>query len=305
MTLNTGRVRDHWHSMTRTGRSPRLSQHLAEPFVELHPRDAARHGIANADIVRVSSGDGAILVRALLTDRQSPGSVFVPMHWTDQFASNARVDRLVPAVTDPLSGQPASKNAPVRIERFVASTYGFAVMAHKPKALDAGYWAIARCEGGWRAELGMAYPTCDWRQFASALFDAPADAELLAYEDDRGAQRRFAIFDGSRLLGALYLAAEPVPVSRSWAADQLLRSHEDGQARLAVVAGRPGRDVPDRGAIVCTCFGVGANEIARAAAGGCVTVEAVGEALQAGTNCGSCRAEIKGIIDANRIQAAE
>ncbi|ODA66169.1 Nitrate reductase [Methyloligella halotolerans] len=305
MTLNTGRVRDHWHSMTRTGRSPRLSQHLAEPFVELNPRDAARHGIANADIVRVSSGDGAILVRALLTDRQSPGSVFVPMHWTDQFASNARVDRLVPAVTDPLSGQPASKNAAVRIERFVATTYGFAVLAHKPRNLNAEYWAIARCDEGWRVELGFAYPSGDWRQLARELFDAPAEAELLAYEDHHGGQQRFASFKGSQLTGALYLAAEPVPVSRSWATDQLLRTHEERHARLAVIAGRPGGDVPDRGAIVCTCFGVGANEIARAAAGGCATVEAVGEALQAGTNCGSCRAEIKGIIDANRLQAAE
>ena len=129
LTLNTGRVRDHWHTMTRTGKSQRLSQHCAEPFVEIHPQDAARHHIGDADLVRVSTGLGAILVRALLTPRQQVGSIFVPMHWTDQFASRARVDALVPALTDPISGQPASKNIPVRIERFIASAYGFAGVA--------------------------------------------------------------------------------------------------------------------------------------------------------------------------------
>ena len=65
LILNTGRVRDHWHTMTRTGKSQRLSQHCAEPFVEIHPHDAARFRIGDADLVRVSTGLGAILVRAL------------------------------------------------------------------------------------------------------------------------------------------------------------------------------------------------------------------------------------------------
>jgi bacterioferritin-associated ferredoxin len=79
----------------------------------------------------------------------------------------------------------------------------------------------------------------------------------------------------------------------------------DALPRVAVVAGRPGRGLAERGATVCSCFGVGANQIAAAAKAGCLTVEAMGQALQAGTNCGSCRAEIKGIINAYRLQAAE
>jgi assimilatory nitrate reductase catalytic subunit len=71
------------------------------------------------------------------------------------------------------------------------------------------------------------------------------------------------------------------------------------------MAARPGQGVADRGATVCSCFGIGANQIAAAAANGCATVEAIGKVLQAGTNCGSCRAEIRGIVDAHRLQAAE
>ncbi|PDQ18040.1 nitrate reductase, partial [Mesorhizobium sanjuanii] len=123
--------------------------------------------------------------------------------------------------------------------------------------------------------------------------------------DAAGGHYRFARFAGSRLVGALYLAPGPVAVSRSWVAEQLGADHADRRGRLAIVAGRPGGNHIDRGAVVCSCFGVGANQIAEAVRGGCASVAAIGAALGAGTNCGSCRAEIRTIIDARRLQAAE
>jgi assimilatory nitrate reductase catalytic subunit len=299
--LNTGRIRDQWHTMTRTGRSARLSQHLAEPFAEIHPADAARLGIGDADIVRVTSAHGAVLVRALLSDRQARGAIFVPMHWTDQFAAAARVDRLVPGLTDPVSGQPALKHVPVRIERFAAALYGFAVLRERPSVIEADYWALARCNGGWRLELALVAAR-EGAAVAAGLFGDRREA--LAYRDPRAGQQRFASFDGDRLVGALFLGPQPVAVSRNWAVDQLEADFADPGARLAVLAGRPGHGL-DRGATVCSCFGIGANEIAAAVTAGRTTVAAIGEALKAGTNCGSCRSEIRGIIDAHRLRAAE
>jgi assimilatory nitrate reductase catalytic subunit len=290
--------------MTRTGRSPRLSQHLAEPYAEIHPGDARRLGIRDADLVRVESAAGSVLVRAWLSARQAPGSIFVPMHWNDQFAADARVDRLVPGITDPHSGQPASKNVPIRVERYAVAAYGFAVLAGRPAALNADYWAIARCEGGWRVELGFA-DAQDWSAFAAGLFGADQHAETLAYHDATGGQHRFACFAAERLLGALYIAAEPVAVSRNWACEQLVSTHRGQRARMAVIVGRPGAGIVDRGATVCSCFGVGVNQIASAIADGCRTIEAVGAATQAGSNCGSCRAEIRSLIEAHSVQAAE
>jgi assimilatory nitrate reductase catalytic subunit len=303
--LNTGRVRDHWHTMTRTGVSPRLSQHIAEPFAEIHSDDAARLGIADADIVCVRSSRGEILVRALLSSRQSQGAVFVPMHWTDQFASAARVDRLIPAHADPHSGQPALKHVHASIARFPVAQFGFAIVAQRPRALAADYWALARCEGGWRIELAFADGVRDWPAFAAALFGAPPEAETVAYHDLGGGRRGFACFDRTRLVGALFLASVPVAVSRQWACEQLVADHETQRARMAVIAGRPGADRADRGAIVCSCFGVGAKEIAAAAAEGCGTVEAVGNVLRAGTNCGSCRGEITRIIKRDHVQVTD
>jgi assimilatory nitrate reductase catalytic subunit len=305
LVLNTGRVRDHWHTMTRTGKSQRLSQHLAEPFVEIHPEDAAKYGISAADIVRVSTARGEVLVRALLTRRQQRGSIFAPMHWTDQFASRARVDALVAPILDTFSGQPALKQDAARIERFEAAAYGFAVLREKPLAIRADYWAMAKCAGGWRLELALREAPSDWKRFAQSLIGVADTQNLLAYHDSVSGQLRFAAFEDEKLAGALFVSRETVAVSRNWAAEQLREAHPQGFARSKVIAGRSGAARPDSGPIVCSCFGVGANQIAGAAANGCRTIAAIGAALGAGTNCGSCRAEIREIIDAHRLEAAE
>lgn len=293
LTLNTGRLRDQWHTMTRTGKSARLSQHYAEPFVEIHPEDAARAHINDADLVRVSTGLGAILVRALVTPRQQIGSVFVPMHWSDENAARARVDALVAGVTDPISGQPALKNVPARIERFVAATYGFAVLKRRPAGLNSAYWAIAKCHGGWRVELAFATNLDDWPGFVRTL---AGGSDIAHYCDRQTGRMRFACYENGALSGVVFLAPEPVAVSREWAISQIAAPDVAPPRRNAVLAGRPGAGAIDRGASVCACFGVGANEIAAAVGRGCATVAAVGAATGAGTNCGSCRAEIRNII---------
>ena len=109
----------------------------------------------------------------------------MPMHWNDQFAARARVDVLAPAVTDAVSGQPASKNIAARIERFVAATYGFGVLREKPTSIDAEYWAIAKCKGGWRVEL--AFASKDRGMGGLRLLrpgsGAEASVETIAYHD--------------------------------------------------------------------------------------------------------------------------
>jgi len=191
----------------------------------------------------------------------------------------------------------------VRIEKFAAKAFGFAVMRQCPVPVAATYWAVAKCRGGWRVELAFADDDIDWAGFAAALFGASPD--MLAYHDRDAGQHRIAAFDGERLAGALFVAPGPVAVSRGWAAEQLEETHAGQRERFRIVAGRAGAERPDAGATVCSCFSVGANQIAAAVAAGCTTVASIGETLKAGTNCGSCRAEIRAIIEAGRVQAAE
>lgn len=304
-TLNTGRIRDQWHTMTRTGKSPRLSSHIAEPFVELHPHDAMEIGIGNAGLVELGNSHGRVVVRALITERQARGNIFVPMHWNDQFAAKARISALVPPLTDKVSGQPASKNVAVAARPFSVSFYGFAVSATKPIAPQADYWALAKVEGGWRIELAFIGDAVDWTAWCRDTFALPGNAEPLGYADHQTGDLRFAFFDGDRLLAALFLARNPVAVARNWAVSQLSAEHANLRKRFTIVAGRPGADRQDPGGTVCSCFSVGVNQIVTAVRGGCRTVEAVGKELNAGTNCGSCRAEIRGIIDGCVAAAAE
>ncbi|MCB9948142.1 MAG: molybdopterin-dependent oxidoreductase [Rhodospirillaceae bacterium] len=302
--LNTGRVRDHWHTMTRTAKSPRLSQFIAEPYVEIAPADAQALALGPADLAVVENDRGRLLLRVLVSDRQRPGSVFVPMHWTDQLAARARVDSLVPPAVDPVSGQPGSKSARVSVRRFAAAWYAFAVVRHRPARIDAAYWAAARTDGGWRIELaGDRWPE-DWQALAAALFGTSAEA-CVDYRDPSGGRRRVAVWDDRGLVGALFAAAQPVAVSRSWAASWLTRSDADAVDRQALLAGRAGDGADDPGPTICACLAVGANRIRDAVVTiGCTTVVAVGEACAAGTNCGSCRGEIQRIINDARLSTA-
>ena len=303
--LNTGRLRDHWHTMTRTGLSSRLSAHIAEPFAEIHPEDAARLGVADAGLVHLENTHGSAIVRALITERQQRGHVFVPMHWTDQFSAAARVDALVTANIDPHSGQPASKMARVAVRAAKPQWFGFTVSRQRPRLDGLDYWALARADKGYRIELAGFDTPSDWDGFVRKTFAIGPDAQLISVHDARAGRHNFVWFDGGEVVFALYVSPEPVAVSRQWASAQLNVAHVPSE-RAALLAGRPGAGRPDGGAIVCACFQVGINTIIEAVtSGACLTVDAVGAALKAGTNCGSCRAEIRGIIDAHRLQAAE
>ncbi|MBT9372873.1 nitrate reductase [Rhizobium sp. CSW-27] len=304
--LNTGRVRDHWHTMTRTGKSARLSAHLAEPFAEIHPEDAAAQGISDADLVELQSTTGGrVVVRALVTPRQAAGAVFVPMHWTDETAACGRIDALIPGRRDRLSGQPALKHAAVSLRRHAAPCQGFAISIRKPDHLPFTYWALARCEGGYRMELAGAAPETGWQPWLQTAFDLPPEAEMTGYTARDGRDVRLAVFAADRLLALLFVSDEPVAVSRPWAVEQLAKPHPDRRTRGRLIAGRPPADQPDKGAILCSCLGIGVNEIAIAAESGCLSVQAIGARTGAGTNCGSCRPEIRKILQSMQPIAAE
>ena len=116
LVLNTGRVRDHWHTLTRTGLAARLSAHTIEPCLEIHPQDAASFGVTDGALARVASPWGQSTARVRVTDTQRRGSVFVPMHWNDQFGSSGCIDAVVNPAVDPISGEPEFKHTPVRVE---------------------------------------------------------------------------------------------------------------------------------------------------------------------------------------------
>ena len=293
MTLNTGRYRDQWHTMTRTGLSPKLARHREEPLVEVHPADAEALALIDGGLARVATPQGDSLFRVTVVDSQRPGELFTPIHWTDQQSTGGRTGLLPRPLVDPVSGQPGFKATPARIEHVATKWHGFLIVhgkAEAPKCL----WATRVTVPG-----GALWEVAGNGDPARLERSLPKGERVEAIDHARGA-RRVAILKDGRLAAVLFVTRTGELPSRDWLITQL----GAGQGP-AVLAGRaPGAQV-DHGAIVCVCFDLGIKTIISAiTTQGLVDVAAIGAALGAGTDCGSCRpalarliAETKGVAN--------
>jgi ferredoxin-nitrate reductase len=119
LTLTTGRLASQWHSMTRTGKIPRLAKQAMQPYVEMHPSDANPLSIADGDMVTVDSLRGRVTVQAKITDTMRPGVAFMPFHWGDRFALGVAANDITNDALDPISKEPEYKACAVRIAKMV------------------------------------------------------------------------------------------------------------------------------------------------------------------------------------------
>ncbi len=294
LRLNTGRVRDQWHTMTRTGSSPRLARHLPEPFIEINGADAHLVSVMDGGFARVLTQWGACVLRVIVTDRQPRGHVFAPIHWTNATSSNARVGALVAPFTDPISGQPEAKATPAALAPCAFSSNGFLLSRRTVVLPKDGWWARVAIPGGWGYMIASNVPPQGWRDFLTASFSC---GDVIEYVDDTRGIFRAAAFNGDRLECVVFIGPDPAP---GWDAT-LEAFHLDAVTatqRASLLSGRSRDGATDRGPVICACFGVGTKTIEAAIAGGCASPAAIGEKLRAGTNCGSCIPEIKRLIAA-------
>ncbi|HVV28768.1 MAG TPA: molybdopterin-dependent oxidoreductase [Rhizomicrobium sp.] len=307
LTLNTGRVRDQWHTMTRTGRVPHLMTHVPAPSLALHPRDAAARGIADRGLVRVESADGSVVMRATMDEGVRPGNVFAPMHWTDQFSSSGPIGQLVHAETDPVSGQPDLKGTRVQVTAVTEDWRGILLRLRggKPELSDCVWWSKAPTDAGFAFELAGWSPL--EREVHSEivlrrLMQIPAEAELVSYSDPRKAVFRYAGIARGRLAACAFFGPAGADFAGARQAKSLLGREITQAKRIALLAGLEAGGTQQTGRIVCSCFAVGETKIRAAIRdGGLTTPDAVGKVLKAGTNCGSCIPEIRKILAAETL----
>ena len=172
---------------------------------------------------------------------------------------------------------------------------GTRVSPAAPKPSDEPYQPI------WPAlELASESVPQNWTDFAEGLLQS---SQLMAYVDGQAGTYRYAAFENHVLVGAVFFSRAPVAVVRNWLAEQLGKVHSQSEA-MRILAGRSGSAI-DCGSIVCACNNVGKNSILSAISRGAHTVNAVGDVTKAGTSCGSCRAEIQGMLHGRHLQAAE
>ena len=295
LTLNTGRYRDQWHGMTRTGLAPKLARHRAEPLVEVHPADGARLGLADGGLARVETPQGESVYRVAFSDGQRPGELFVPIHWTDRTASGGRTGLLPRPLVDPLSGQPGFKRTPAAIAPVATQWRGFLLLAAELAERPACLWATRVA-----VPAGVLWELAGEEDLQRIEALLPRGERIEAQDPARGT-RRIAVIVGGRLAGALFVTASGELPPRDWLIAQLTAP----AVAPTLLAGRAPGVQADRGPIVCVCFDVGLKAIVAAIRDQHLAdVAAIGAAIGAGTNCGSCRPALARILTEENSHAA-
>ncbi|MBI5901658.1 MAG: molybdopterin-dependent oxidoreductase [Rhodocyclales bacterium] len=312
--LNTGRLRDQWHGMSRTGVVPRLFAHAPEPAIEMHPRDMERRGLADGDLVRLKGRRGTLVLRAAASNTLRPAQTYVPMHWGGRYMSGPGVNALTLPANDPVSHQPELKHAAVQVEKFATGWHLVAMRRDDQGSLHA---ALKR----WLARFDYATLTLAGRESAVVVLRAwgntdcpPPPPELLAelaaatgldspqmlaFNDARRGVAKRALIEDDRLAGAL-LCKETL--ATDWLLDLIVRGGSTAELRKWIFAplATPPAAGPARGRIVCNCFDVSENEIRAELAAG-LDLVALQAKTQCGSNCGSCLPELKRMAAASQV----
>ncbi len=302
LVLNTGRIRDQWHTMTRTGKVPRLNAQVVETFVQIHAEDAQKNQLQDGGLARLESRHGTMLARVQISDDQRLGSVFVPMHWSDSFAKSARVDALVAPITDPISGQPESKHTPIKIEPYQPAWHGFVLSRERLDFPDASYSASTKGEAYWRHEIASEVVPESWLDWAQAsllpLTVGGNEYVWSEYKDVKMGRYRAACLQNGKLEAVFFIAPDPRLPEREWLASLFAQTQLSPAELAGLLSARPPNGAAsDTGRMVCACNSVGEKSILNAIkTQGLTSVEAVGKCLNAGTGCGSCVPEIRRLL---------
>ena len=297
--LNTGRIRDQWHTMTRTALAAKLNQHKAEPFVEIHPIDAKKMHLESNTLAQITSAWGMMIARIIVTDSQLQGSLFIPMHWTAQYASLGRVGALVNPEVDPVSKQPESKHTPVNIKSYQPAWQGFVLSRRELPLIQAEYLVKVKGEQFYRYELAGNTLIEDFSQWVrkQLCVDQSGTPQWQEYQDPSKGIYRAARLINNQLESVAFIAPNSGLPERSWLTGLFVQDSLDKDERSALLTGLPPLGTPDIGQVVCSCFNVGAKTILAAIKErGLSTHQQVGQCLKAGTNCGSCVPEIKALL---------
>jgi assimilatory nitrate reductase catalytic subunit len=311
--LLTGRLRDQWHGMSRTGTVGRLFAHEPEPMVTLHPADAGARSVAAGDLVRLSSRRGTSVLRAALSDELQRGHAFVPMHWGSQFVSGAGANALTIAAVDPTSFQPELKHAAVEVARVdlpwriavlrrIEPGTGLQPLRYAQSLLARFPFATATLAGRDGEVLRFqaadrSAPANDLLQHVDRLFGLDEPKRAIDYRDARReVERRIVVRDD--VVVAVRLAGD---VSGIDALESLMVDAR-GVGSLRRYLAAPwfivqAAGLGVRGRTVCACHDVAESTLRRAIADGC-DVAALSARFGCGTGCGSCVPELRRMVAA-------
>ena len=310
ISLLSGRMRDHWHGMSRTGTVPRLFNLEDEPLLTMHPCDMRHRNLESGDLVRVTNARGTTTVRVVERPGLQRGRAWMPMHWGSQFMNSAGANAVACDAIDPYSMQPELKHAAVQIAK-VDLPYPLAIVrrcASRSEALVMMQEARSKMAAFPYATIGLygrSSPLVVFRAAAESAVDAAQIAELdrlfaldsddgaIVYEDARRHIAKKAIAREGRLLG-VRLAGETL--AQSWLKQAMAEDELDASLiRLALApSAKPPVTMAPRN-IICKCADVSDVQIHKELAAG-ENLSGLQDKLKCGTFCGSCVPDIKRLV---------
>jgi assimilatory nitrate reductase catalytic subunit len=342
-SLTTGRLRDQWHGMSRTGTLGRLFGHVSEPAVQMNPQDMARRLLQDGDLVHVTSKRGSILLPVQGSAEIGLSQAFIAMHWGDEFLSGsastgqrlAGVNALTASAYCPDSKQPEFKHTAVKILKTelpwtllavawlpldqllraraelqaLMAQFPFASCTPFSNSAPADASAVERSGVLFRAAGHEAPPDNLLQQIETLL--ALSGTDILRYADARRGQRRAVnLVRGATetTLAGFMLAGDTR--AQSWI-KVLLQDELPAQAygrALLVPGAKPPMAVVSRGKQVCACFNVAdmaiEEQLSRCTGSASERLNSLQSRLRCGTNCGSCVPELQRMLRASMSASA-
>ncbi len=291
LRVNTGRLRDQWHTMTRTGDVLRLCQHTPLPRLYVHSQDAKTLSVNDGDWLREASG--TIRLRVQRDDTIKPGDSFAAMHWTAQCAPSAVINDVVAARVDRASGEPAFKHSEVRWQRWRPQWQALVLSVDALSLPHSDYAASTVVENGVVAELAGDVEI-DWPQWFANWLEP--QQEVVSFYDAAIGDFRVAHLRHDRVQRILWLTRQQALPSYLWLASRLAQPLSQPDRR-ALLSGQSLVTAGDNSALICSCFSVRQKTIEQAIrTQNLRSVEAIGSCLNAGSNCGSCKPELRRIL---------
>lgn len=297
--LNSGRVRDQWHSMTRTGKASGLTQHTEQAYLHINPQDADELSIHPQDLVSLKaphSEHGQVVLPVKLDDTLRRSELFVPMHWNEQWSSSTSIAKLYNDAHDPLSGQPELKHAAVSLQKIKFATQ-VKLFVSQPLAMESVkghfvYWVKTLFKGGYCYQIASDLPIAQVDQVCQQLVSG--HDTMMSYAQDESIVR--VGVNNNSLSSVIITETVQSDIDQHWL-QSLFNDASISYETLSALLRKPSAQADSQGRMICSCFSVSESTILEAVKSGTASVDELGRKLQCGTNCGSCKPELESLIE--------
>ena len=289
LLLNTGRLRDQWHTMTRTGLASTLTGHDTVPFIEINSKDSENLKLSNNCFAKITSQYGSFIGRIDVTNTIKQGQLFSPIHWNDQFSKHGVISNVISPTVDPVSGQPESKAVAVAIEEYQCKQW-IRVISHKQiDTTSFSYWASSKTKNGIITLLGT-NEEINWQKWAQEL--QGTDSKQMFFADSISKEQRLLVSNNDNIEMLLYANINSAKLpSDIWMMNAFVNTAPANISKL--IQGEDG----DQDKLICSCFNVTKKTIKEAISDNDKDLQTLGAKLGCGTKCGSCKPELSMLLN--------